>query len=478
MPYNIYRRDFDVMDRRSFLRYSAAAAGTVMAAGCSGLTPATAAKRPNIVLIFLDDSGWGDFEPFGQQNYKTPNVKQLASEGRKFTHFCVPQAVCSASRAALLSGCWPGRTRVFGAHGPNQSCLRREFKIIPELLKTRGYKTAWFGKWHIGDVDGQRPWDRGFDESGGLMYSNDMWRYHPESPDYWGQFPLRLYENGKVVIDDMTPADQTNLTTWYTEKAVDFIRNSKDEPFFLYLPHSMPHVPLAVSEKFAGKSGAGLYGDVIMELDWSIGQVNDAVKQCGVERDTLFILTSDNGPWLSYGEHAGTTPFREGKHTSFDGGIRSACIMKYPGAISAGTTCDSMLGSVDLMPTIAALAGASIPNAIDGENVWPLIRGEKGAQNPHAYYPFSYRDKLEGVVSADGNWKLHLPHNFYKQVEIAKDGIPSKYANDKIGWALFDMQADPQETTDVKEKYPERFEQLKALALEHAGRFYPKQKIS
>ncbi|MGE4286215.1 MAG: sulfatase-like hydrolase/transferase, partial [Phycisphaerae bacterium] len=451
------------MQRRDFLRYSVAAAG-LMAAGCAPPFGASAKKKNrNIVLIFLDDSGWSDFEPFGRKEFETPNVTLLASEGRKFNHFYVPQAVCSASRAALLSGCWPGRTKVFGAHGPNQSCLKREYKIISELLKTRGYKTACFGKWHVGDVDGQRPWDRGFDESGGLLYSNDMWRYHPENPEYWGKFPLRLYENGKVIIDDMTPEDQPHLTTWYTEKAVDFIHRSKKEPFFLYVPHSMPHVPLFVSDKFKDKSGAGIYGDVIMELDWSIGQINSALKECGVERDTLFILTSDNGPWLSYGEHAGQTPYREGKHTSFDGGIRSACIMKYPGVIAAGSCCEDMLGTVDILPTLAALAGASIPNAIDGENVWPLITGNKGTKNPHEYYPFSYRNRLQGVISADGRWKMHLPHDYYKQVEIAKGGIPSKYATGKIGWALFDMLNDPSETMDIKEKYPERFEELKGF---------------
>jgi len=297
-------------------------------------------KQPNFVIIFLDDSGWSDFKPFGNPDYPTPNVARLAREGCRFDNFYVPQAVCSASRASLLSGCYPGRTRVFGAHGPNAKGLDPKFQTMGEVLKAHGYKTAVFGKWHIGDQPGTRPFSRGFDENCGLMYSNDMWEFHPENPDYWGQFPLQYWENNEVIIDRVTPNEQPMLTTWYTEHAVDFIKRNKENPFFLYVPHSMPHVPLFCSEKFKGKSGKGLYADVMMEIDWSVGQIMNTLKENSIDDNTVVVFTSDNGPWISYGNHAGKTPFREAKGTGFDGGTRSACIIKYPERIKANTVSE------------------------------------------------------------------------------------------------------------------------------------------
>ena len=295
------------------------------------------ATPPNVVIIFLDDSGWADFRPFAEPAYPTPNVEQLAREGCHFDNFYVPQAVCSASRAALMTGCYPGRTRVFGAHPPRARGLDPQYATLGQVLGARGYATAVFGKWHLGDQPETRPPARGFDESCGLMYSNDMWEFHPENPDYWGKFPLQFWENGKVTIERITSEHQPMLTKWYTQHAVDFIQRHKDKPFLLYVPHSMPHVPIFCSEEFRGKSGVGLYGDVMMELDWSVGQITKALKDAGVEENTLVIFSSDNGPWISYGNHAGKTPFREAKGTGFDGGIRSACIMKFPGRIQAGT---------------------------------------------------------------------------------------------------------------------------------------------
>jgi len=295
-----------------------------------------AAEKPNIVIIFLDDAGYADFHPFGNPPYATPHVEQLAKEGTRFTQFYVPQAICSASRGALLTGCYPGRTKLFGAHGPRDAGLSRDYATMGDVLKRAGYATAMFGKWHCGDTETSRPLARGFDENEGLMYSNDMWRFHPMNPKHWGKIPLQYWKAGKVHIADVTKADQRNLTTWYTEAAVDFIARKKDKPFFLYLAHSMPHVPLFVSDKFAGKSGAGLYGDVMQEIDWSVGQVNNALREAGVERETIIVFTSDNGPWAGYGAHAGKTPYREAKATSFDGGTRSALIVKYPAAVSAG----------------------------------------------------------------------------------------------------------------------------------------------
>ena len=297
---------------------------------------------PNVVIIFLDDSGFSDFHPFGDPPYPTPNVERLATEGRRFTHFHVSQAICSASRGTLLTGCYPERTGLVGAIGPRVRGMDPKWPTIAQVLKPKGYATAAFGKWHIGDSPETRPPARGFDESCGLMYSNDMWRHHPQSRSF-DAYPLQFWENGHVVIEDVSPEEQTHLTSKYTEHAVDFIRRKKDQPFFLYLAHSMPHVPLAVSERFKGVSGAGLYGDVITEIDGSIGEVMRALRDAEVERRTLVVVTSDNGPWTSYGNHAGKTPYREAKGTGFDGGTRSACIMRFPGRIPAGTASDVML---------------------------------------------------------------------------------------------------------------------------------------
>ncbi len=429
--------------------------------------------RPNAVIIFLDDSGWADFEPFGEVVLETPNVTKLASEGCAYYNFYVPQAVCSASRSALLSGCFPGRTGVFGAHAPDAWGLDTSFATIGEVFSKAGYATAAFGKWHCGDQPETRSYSRGFDETCGLMYSNDMWKYHPERAGYWGQWPLKFWENGKVIIEDVEKEDQKNLTRWYTEHAVDFIQRHRDAPFLLYVPHSMPHVPLFCSDEFEGKSGKGLYWDVLLEVDWSVGQITTALKECGIDKNTIVILTSDNGPWISYGNHAGITPFREAKGTSFDGGVRSACIIKYPGRIKAGVISSRTFGSVDLLPTLCYLAGVPLPeNEIDGKNVWDLVTGKPEAVNPHTYYAFSNGSNFEGVMSGDGRWKLHLPHEYRSLVEAGKDGMAGKYEMLSIDTALFDMQEDPYETKNVMEDNPEIAGELIKLAELHKQKFY------
>ncbi len=305
------------------------------------------------------------------------------------------------------------------------------------------------------------------------MYSNDMWEFHPQNPEAYRQFPLHFWENGKIKIERVTPQEQPMLTTWYTEHAIDFIQRNKDNPFLLYVPHSMPHVPLFRSDKFRGKSGAGVYGDVMMEIDWSVGEIMKSLKSAGVEDRTMVFLTSDNGPWTSYGNHAGKTPFREAKATGFDGGTRSACIIRYPGQIKAGSFSKAMFCSVDLLPTIAHLAGAALPkNPIDGKNVWDLMRGKPGSPNPHEYYPFSTGRIFEGVFSADGRWKLHLPHEYRTLVVAGEDGMPGKYRQASIDLSLFDMQKDPLETTNVIDKYPEVATKLKMYAESHKREFY------
>jgi arylsulfatase A len=439
---------------------------------CTGTQMPAEDPKPNVVIIFFDDAGWGDFAPFWQNPYPTPHMKQLASEGRQFHNFYVPQAVCSASRAALLSGAYPCRTGLHGAHEPNGRGLEPAFAILPELLKANGYVTGGFGKWHIGDQEETRPFARGFDEYSGIMYSNDMWAGHPENPQYWGQWPLRYWENGEILIDSVTAEHQTLFTTWITEKSVDFIHRHKDNPFFLYVPHPQPHVPLFVSEKFEGKSGTGLYGDVIMELDWSVGQIMEALKMNGLDDNTIVLVTSDNGPWLSYGNHSGKTPFREGKTTSFDGGIRSALLMKYPGHLEAGSVSSNTFFSIDLLPTLAHITGTDLPeNEIDGKNVWDLVRGETH-DNPQPYYAVSLIGELQSIISSDGRWKLHIPHSYRTLNDGGKDGIPGTYKNLIIGLSLFDMVHDPFEKSNVITQYPEVAAELMGYAQQHLGQFY------
>lgn len=444
---------------------------------CLLAVPAMCADRPpNVVIIFLDDSGWADFKPFGEPKYPTPNVNRLAEEGLRFNRFYVPQAVCSASRSALLSGCFPGRTGVFGAHGPDALGLDPKFNTMGEVLQGAGYATAVFGKWHIGDTPATRPNRRGFDESAGLMYSNDMWKHHPENPEHWGKHPLKYWENGEVTIPEVDHEHQAMLTTWYTEKAVDFIQRKKDEPFFVYLPHSMPHVPLYVSEKFAGKSGQGLYADVMMEIDWSVGEVMKALRESGVEDNTLVMFTSDNGPWITYGNHAGVTPWRESKGTTFDGGIRSAFIMKYPGVVPAGETTETMLCSVDILPMVADVAGAKLPDyEIDGKNLWDHVLGKTDAPTPQKYYEMTNGGEFQGVISGDGRWKLHIPHQYRTLDYDDDDGVPGKYKSAQIGFALFDMVNDPLESKNVIDDHRDIALELIGYANAHQQKFFAKK---
>ncbi len=435
--------------------------------------PIEEVKKPNVVIIFLDDSGYSDFNPFGQQDVPTPHVQQLAEEGTMFTNFHVPQAICSASRSALLTGCYPGRTKVFGAHGPNARGLETTFPTMGEVFKAAGYKTALFGKWHCGDQPETRPHARGFDETCGLMYSNDMWKHHPENPEYWGKYPIQFWENGKVTIEDVGIPEQKNLTKWYTEHAVNFINNNSDDPFFLYVPHSMPHVPIFCSTEFEGKSGAGLFGDVTIELDWSVGEIMNALKKNGLEENTIVIFSSDNGPWISYGNHAGKTPFREAKATSFEGGTRSACIIKYPNHLKANSISNEAFFSIDLLPTLCHLTGVQLPESeIDGKNVWDLISDKDGASNPQDYYAFSTGNKFESVLSGDGKWKLHLNHSYRTLNTPGHDGAPGKYDTVDIELSLYNMEIDPYEKTNVIDKNPEVKAKLLEYAELHKQKFY------
>lgn len=421
-------------------------------------------KPPNIVLIFTDDQGYGDLGVFGAEGYQTPHLDQMARDGTQFTNFHVANAVCSASRASLLTGCYSNRLGIFGALShQSEHGLNPKEETIAEIVKPLGYATAIFGKWHLGHKEPFLPTKQGFDEFFGLPYSNDMWPYHPERPDFYP--PLPLYEN-ESVID--TLKDQSMLTTWYTEKAVDFIERKKDQPFFLYLAHSMPHVPLFVSEKFKGKSENGLYGDVIMEIDWSVGQVMKALQQNGLEDNTLVIFTSDNGPWLSYGTHAGSTGgLKEGKGTSWEGGVRVPTLMKWPGKIPAGKTQDQAAMTIDLLPSIAHITGAALPEKpIDGKNIWPLVIQEEGAVSPQeAYYIYYNKNELQAMIM--GKWKLVFPHRYRSLPEeptIPSDGNPIAYEMEKLDEpALYDLYEDREEKNNVRDQFPDVVNEMQAL---------------
>jgi arylsulfatase A len=428
-------------------------------AGVSVSIP-SAQVQPNVVIIFADDLGYADIGSFSANRrtlgYRTPNLDRMAAEGIRLTSFYVAQAVCSASRAALLTGCYPNRIGISGAldHRADYGINANE-TTIAELAKTKNYATAIFGKWHLGHHEQFLPTRHGFDEYLGLPYSNDMWPNHPTNHDYP---PLPLIENEKVL--ELMP-DQAQLTTRYTERAVKFIERNKDRPFFLYMPHTMPHVPLHVSGKFKGKSENGLYGDVIEELDWSVGEVLGAIKRLNLDTGTLVIFTSDNGPWLPYGNHAGSAGrLREGKGTAFEGGVREPFIARWPGRIPAGRMSPMPTMTIDLLPTVAALIGAGVPKdrVIDGRDIWPILSGVKGAVSPHQALYFYWGRELHAVRA--GKWKLHLPHPYRHLEEIGKDGKPGRETQQKIELALFDLENDPGETSNVAEKHPEVIKEL------------------
>jgi arylsulfatase A len=453
------------LNRREFLRFAGLAAAAITIPGCENRLQQTladkSADKPNVVIIFCDDVGYADIGVFGAKGYETPNLDRMAAEGVKFTDFYAAASLCSPSRAALLTGCYPQRVGLPNVLGPADKIgISDQEQTIAEILKPLGYATACYGKWHLGHHPKFLPTRHGFDEYFGLPYSNDMWPYHPTNKS----FPdLPLIEGERIV--EYNP-DQTQLTTWYTEHAVRFIEKNKDRPFFLYVPHSMAHVPLFVSDKFKGKSERGLYGDVMMEIDWSVGQILSTLKRLRIDEKTLVIFCSDNGPWLSYGDHAGSAkPLREGKGTSFDGGNREPTVMRMPGTIPAGIVCNEPASTMDILPTVAKLIGATLPaHKIDGKDIWPLITGVPGAKSPHKVF-FYYRSyALEAVRS--GRWKLHLPHSYRTLAGRpgGTGGIPVEYEQAKIGQALFDLENDVGEQQDVSAQHPEIVKRLMAFA--------------
>jgi len=438
-----------------------AVVAVLLAAAFSGQAQSSRSDRPNIVLIFCDDLAYSDLGCYGNAHAKTPKLDRMAREGTRFTDFYVGQPVCSASRAALMTGCYPNRVSIQGALAPKSKiALNTNEMTVAELLKTRGYATAIYGKWHLGHTPEFLPTRQGFDDYFGLPYSNDMWPTHPTSGTNFP--PLPLIEGEKTI---QYMPDQTQLTSWYTERAVKFIEKNKERPFFLYVPHNMPHVPLHVSDRHKGKSGYGLYGDVIMEIDWSVGEILAALARNGLDNNTLVIFSSDNGPWLEYGDHAGSAlPLREGKMTSFEGGLREPFIARWPTRVPAGRTSHELITAMDFLPTVARLAGADVPTdrIIDGKDIWPLLFGQPGAKSPHEAFFYYWGERLEAV--RNGKWKLHLGHEYHHPEPPGSGGKPGKMSKRKIGLELFDLENDPSETNNVAEKYPTVVQRLQGLA--------------
>ncbi|MDP3068918.1 MAG: sulfatase-like hydrolase/transferase [Opitutaceae bacterium] len=433
---------------------------------------AAAPAKPNIVFIFVDDLGYSDLGCYGAKDIKTPHIDRLAAEGTKFTSFYVAQAVCTASRAAFFTGSYANRVSMSGAlnHTSTTGLHQRE-KLLAQSLKDQGYATGMFGKWHLGHQPPFLPTRRGFDEWLGIPYSNDNGPLHPVTK---GIPSLPLYRNEDVI--ELDP-DQAHFTRRLTEGAVSFIERNQDKPFFLYVPHIMPHVPIFASEKFKGTSQRGLYGDVVQELDWGVGEIMAALKRLGLDEKTLVIFSSDNGPFLSYGEHAGyAAPLREGKLTTFEGGMRTPCLVRWPGRVPAGRVSDEPLSTLDLNVTFTRLAGAPLPAVkLDGTDMLPLLTGQPGAKGREEFWFYS-GEELHAVRL--GDWKLHVPHEYLTTAaEPGRGGKPSNWANmkpqsiensgirgiasrhgyrvEKTELALYNVRADPTETNNVAAAHPE-----------------------
>ncbi len=430
-------------------------------------------QSPNIVIIFTDDQGYGDIGCYGATGFETPNLDKLASEGLRFTNHYAAQPVCSASRAGLLTGCYPNRIGISGALFPHHSIgLNPEELTIAEMLKTKGYATAIFGKWHLGHHKKFLPLQHGFDEYVGIPYSNDMWPLkidgtHAEQGEGRGNYPNLPLIEGNTTIEELNSyAAQDKLTTLFTEKAVDFINRNSDKPFFVYVPHSMPHVPLGVSEKFKGKSEQGMYGDVMMEIDWSAGQIIQALKDNNVEKNTIIIFTTDNGPWKNYGNHAGSTAgLREGKTTSWEGGQRVPFIIKWPGITPKGAICNKLSCTIDVLPSLAEIVGAELPQQkIDGIDITELWKGNFVADPRKELYYYYGENNLNAVRK--GNWKLVFPHTYGSYNTLpGNDGVGGPRIQTKVETLeLYNMMRDPGEDYNVIDLYPKIVTELQVIA--------------
>ena len=411
-------------------------------------------RPPNVVLLYADDLGYGDLGCYGRKDIRTPHLDQLARDGTRFTDFCVPQAVCSASRAALLTGCLPNRVGVLGALFPGSPVgLNPNETTLGELFQSRGYATAMMGKWHLGDTPAFNPVRHGFDEWFGLPYSNDMWPEHPTKKDFP---PLPLMDGMAVVDAHVGPEDQARLTSRYTERAVRFIERTQDRPFFLYVAYAMPHVPLFASEGFRGRSAAGPYGDAVEEVDDSVGRIVGALRAQGIDRETVVIFASDNGPWLAYGNHAGSSGgLREGKGTSWEGGVRVPMILSWPGHVPAGRVYAGFASTVDLFPTLAAWIHAPLPDGrvLDGRDLSEAWTDAAAPEPQASFFPGYYNGGLNSMRL--GPWKRVVPHTYQHLEHPGSGGLPGPgaYAPAQATAALYHLGEDPGETRDVSSEH-------------------------
>ena len=418
-----------------------------------------AAAKPNIILIFADDLGYGDLSCYGHPTIHTPNLDKMAQEGMKMTSFYAASCVCTPSRAGLLTGRYPVRVGMPGNLGPDSpGGLSKEERTLAEALKSNGYRTAAFGKWHLGAVPGYFPTDRGFDEYLGILYSNDMM-----PPWVKTERPLHLYKNDQPTKE--YPVDQTTLTQRYTDAAIQFIKASEKEPFFIYLPHSMPHLPVYASKAFQGRSKGGRYGDVIEEIDATVGRLLKVLREEGLEENTLVIFTSDNGPWRNMPPrmfttepvekwHGGTTgALRGAKATTYEGGYRVPAIIRWPGKIPSGQVSAELATTMDIHATILKLTNTSLPpKPLDGKDLWPLLTKE--AASPHQYYYYFRRDQLQGV--RDEIWKLRIATaaDNWISPELQKKDSP-------VFLELYNLRDDPYEQFNQAAEYPEVVSRLR-----------------
>jgi arylsulfatase A-like enzyme len=421
---------------------------------------------PNIVIVFTDDQGYQDLGCFGAEGFETPNVDRMASQGMKFTDFYATASLCSPSRAALLTGRYPLRAGIPKVLYPySTEGLSSDEITIAEMLKQKDYATACIGKWHLGHHPRYLPPHHGFDVYFGLPYSNDMTPDAVKNPNPRARSypPVPLVRQTETI--ELEP-DQSQLVKQYTAEAVAFIEANRDRPFFLYFPHTFPHVPLYASADFEGSTERGLYGDVIAEIDWSVGEVLESLKRTGVDDRTLVIFTSDNGPWLVKGENSGSAePLREGKATAFEGGHRVPCVMRWPGKIPPGTTCRRMATTMDILPTIARITGTELPKdrIIDGQDIWPLLSGS--ADDAYRHKPFYYYRDTGLYAVRSGKWKLVVPHT-YGSIEgatLATPTDPGTYARRQTDLALYDLEKDPGETTNLAASHPDVVARLEEL---------------
>ena len=420
-------------------------------------------NSPNIVFILTDDLGYGDLSSYGSEIVETTNIDKLAEDGVKLTSYYAAQPVCSASRAAILTGAYPNRLGIYNAFGPtSDSGINHNEYTLAEMLKDNGYKTGIFGKWHLGSKKEFFPTRHGFDEFYGILYSNDMWRWHPEYPEGYPQ-DLLLYRNENALKEII---DQSSLTKDITTESINFIKKNKDHPFFLYIAHPQPHVPLFVSENFMNITGEGLYADVITEIDYSVGRITKYLEENDLSDNTIFVFTSDNGPWLSYGDHSGSSGiFREGKGTTWEGGVRVPSIIKFPNGLRP-SIIDEPVMAIDWMPTFANITKSKLSqNKIDGKDIWPLLSGELN-QTPHKELYFYYRvNELHSIRMNE--WKIQFSRT-YRSLngrEGGKNGIPVKYDMNVIEHnELYNLKDDPEEKINVYDKFPEIAKKMEKLA--------------